>query len=51
MREIKMSDTEAVCKLEYDRLLVSGKSFVWSEEAQAVVDTSDNSVCRQPDLR
>ena len=45
LREVKMKDPQAVCKLEYDRLKVNGRSFVWSEEIQAIVDTVDNTVC------
>ena len=44
LREVKMKDPQAVCKLEYDRLKVNGRSFIWSEEIQAIVDTVDNTV-------
>ena len=40
-----MKDPQAVCKLEYDRLKVNGRNFIWSEEIQAIVDTVDNTVC------
>ena len=39
-----MADQEAVCKLEYDRLIVNGRSYVWCDGIQAIVDTVDNKV-------
>ena len=39
-----MGDPEAVCKLEYDRLIVNGRSYVWCDGIQAIVDTVDNKV-------
>ena len=39
-----MKDQEAVCKLEYDRLVVNGTTFVWNDDIQAIVDTVDNKV-------
>ena len=44
LRETKMKDKEAVCKLEYDRLVVNGKIFIWSDDIQAIVDTVENKV-------
>ena len=44
MREMKIQDPEAVCKLEYDILEINGKKYVWSDGLQAVVDTTDNKV-------
>ena len=41
-----MGDPEAVCKLEYDRLIVNGRSYVWCDGIQAIVDTVDNKVTR-----
>ena len=44
MREMKMHDPEAVCRLEYDQLQINGRSYVWSDGVQAVVRTEDNVV-------
>ena len=44
LRERKVSDPEAIHKLEYDKLVINDKSYVWSDGLKAVVDTAENKV-------
>ena len=43
-REVKIADPSAVVSMEYDKLVVNGRKYSWSDAAHAVLDLQDNKV-------